>query len=79
MDRCIARVKPQGLAQQIAGLLECRPFQSEDQLARLHGPIGLDIGAQSPEEIGVAVLAQMIAAKSAKLAPAERPMAAATA
>ena len=38
-----------------------------DQLARLHGPIGLDIGAQSPEEIGVAILAQIIAAKSGKL------------
>jgi xanthine dehydrogenase accessory factor len=43
---------------------------SEEQLARLHGPIGLDVGAQSPEEIGVAILAQMIAAKSGKLAPA---------
>jgi len=41
-----------------------------DQLARLHGPIGLDIGAQSPEEIGVAILAQIIAAKSGKLAAA---------
>src|SRR5438552_11330044 len=40
------------------------------QLARLHGPIGLDIGAQSPEEIGVAILAQIIAAKSGKLAAA---------
>ena len=45
---------------------------------RLHGPIGLDLGAQSPEEIGVSILAQMIAAKNGKLpqAPAERPRAA---
>src|SRR5579859_1163005 len=43
---------------------------SEEQLARLHGPVGLDIGAQSPEEIGVAVLAQIIAAKSGKLSAA---------
>src|SRR5437660_3504137 len=40
---------------------------SDEQLSRLHGPIGLDIGAQSPEEIGVAILAQMIAAKNGKL------------
>jgi xanthine dehydrogenase accessory factor len=43
---------------------------SEEQLTRLHGPIGLDIGAQSPEEIGVAILAQIIAAKNGKLAAA---------
>jgi xanthine dehydrogenase accessory factor len=30
---------------------------------RLHAPIGLDIGAQSPEEIAIAILAEMIAAK----------------
>ena len=43
---------------------------SEEQLKRLYGPIGLDIGAQSPEEIGVAILAQIIAAKGGKLAAA---------
>ena len=32
---------------------------SEKQLARLHGPIGLDIGAQSPAEIAVAIMAQV--------------------
>jgi xanthine dehydrogenase accessory factor len=53
---------------------------TDDQLQRLHGPIGLDIGAQSPEEIGVAVLAQIIAAKNGKLPAAiERPRAAAAA
>lgn len=32
-----------------------------DQLARLHAPVGLDIGADTPEEIAVAVAAQIVA------------------
>jgi xanthine dehydrogenase accessory factor len=54
---------------------------SQDQVARIHGPIGLDIGGQSPEEIAVAVLAQMIAAKNGKLAEPvrEKPLAVAAA
>jgi xanthine dehydrogenase accessory factor len=33
-----------------------------DEIARIHAPIGLDIGAASPAEIAVAVLAQVIKA-----------------
>ncbi len=51
---------------------------TEEQISRLHGPVGLDIGAQTPEEIGVAILGQMIAAKngSLKQAPARQVVAA---
>lgn len=35
---------------------------SESELARLHAPIGLDIGAQSPEEIALAVMAEVVEA-----------------
>jgi xanthine dehydrogenase accessory factor len=35
---------------------------TESQLARLHAPIGLDIGAESPEEIALAIMAQVVEA-----------------
>lgn len=34
---------------------------TEAQVARIHAPIGLDIGAQTPAEIAVAVLGEIIA------------------
>jgi xanthine dehydrogenase accessory factor len=37
---------------------------TEAQIQRIHGPIGLDIHAQTPEEIAVAILAQIIEAKN---------------
>jgi xanthine dehydrogenase accessory factor len=40
---------------------------TEDQLDRLHGPIGLTIGAKTPEEIALAVMAEIIAARNGSL------------
>jgi xanthine dehydrogenase accessory factor len=35
----------------------------EEQLARLHAPIGLKIGAGTPEEIAVSIIAEIVAAR----------------
>jgi xanthine dehydrogenase accessory factor len=36
---------------------------SEEQLDRLHGPIGLAIGGETPEEIALAILSEIVAAR----------------
>ncbi len=38
---------------------------SEDHFARLHGPVGLNIGSRTPPEIAVSIMAQIIAKKNA--------------
>lgn len=37
---------------------------SVDQLARLHGPVGLDIGSRTPAEIAIAIMAALIEKRS---------------
>jgi xanthine dehydrogenase accessory factor len=39
-----------------------------DLLKRVHAPIGLDIGAVTPQEIAVSILAELIAVKHGKVA-----------
>jgi xanthine dehydrogenase accessory factor len=37
---------------------------TEEQLNRLHGPIGLNIGAGTPEEIAMSIMAEIVAARN---------------
>ncbi|HQS49836.1 MAG TPA: XdhC family protein [Xanthobacteraceae bacterium] len=50
---------------------------AQEEIGRIHAPIGLDIGAASPEEIAVSVLAQIIGAlRKGSLVPAKTEAAA---
>ena len=40
-----------------------------ERLARVSGPVGLDIGAETPEEIGISVLAEMIRVRRGSTRP----------
>lgn len=43
---------------------------AEEQIRRIHGPIGLNIGATSPEEMALAIMAEIVATRHGKDAAA---------
>ena len=50
---------------------------SEEQFARIHGPVGLNIGAKSPAEIAVSILGQIVEVRARRREAMAAPKAAA--
>ena len=46
---------------------------SADEIARLHGPIGLDLGSRTPAEIAVSILAEVIAVRNGVALQQKKP------
>jgi xanthine/CO dehydrogenase XdhC/CoxF family maturation factor len=46
---------------------------SEEKLARVHSPIGLEIGAETPAEIAVSILAQVVQVRALRRASIAAP------
>lgn len=50
---------------------------TDEQFARIHGPVGLNIGARSPAEIAVSILGQIVEVRARRLEALAAPKAAA--
>jgi xanthine dehydrogenase accessory factor len=65
--RFIGMLGPKKKMERILGELADEGFKITDrQLATIHGPVGLDIGAETPEEIALSIIAEIKAVLSAK-------------
>lgn len=62
--RFIAMLGPAARTQRVLLDLREEGFElSEDDLARIHAPAGLDLGSEGPEEIAAAIVAEIVAVK----------------
>jgi xanthine/CO dehydrogenase XdhC/CoxF family maturation factor len=39
---------------------------SQEMMARVHAPVGLDLGAESPEEVALSIIAEMASSLSGR-------------
>jgi xanthine dehydrogenase accessory factor len=63
-----------GARRRLAGRLDELKFEgmAESALARLHAPIGLDIGGKAPWEVALSVIGEITALRHARLPAAPR-------
>jgi xanthine dehydrogenase accessory factor len=47
---------------------------SADEIGRLHGPIGLDLGGRTPAEIAVSILAEIVAVRHGVTLTQKKPV-----
>ena len=65
----VGALGPKRRAEEMLGFLGKQGFvPTEEQLAKLYAPIGLDIGAETPEEIALSILAELRAATTGRQA-----------
>jgi xanthine dehydrogenase accessory factor len=65
IDKPVAYLGMIGSRRRVKGVLDLTREKGhpDELLARVHAPIGLDIGAQTPEEIGLSVMAEVVKAR----------------
>jgi xanthine/CO dehydrogenase XdhC/CoxF family maturation factor len=65
--RYLGLMGPRTRALKMLQELQAAGFEtSEDLLRRIHNPVGLDIGAENPEQIALAILAEIQAVMAAR-------------
>jgi xanthine dehydrogenase accessory factor len=66
-SRYVGLIGPRSRTQQILGELRAEGVDVERELPRLHAPVGLDIGSETPDEIAVSIVAEVLAVLNDRL------------